>query len=177
MHHISMILMVLMASSVMSMLSPGEPMPTLKGEFLTGRPALLPGAASGRVALLALGFTYNSRFAVEAWIGQFRKDFGGNPHATFYEVPMIGGMARLGKWFIDSGMRKGTPSEDHENVITVYGGTALWKQRLEFQSPDAAYLVLLDQRGVVRWRHSGVFKEEAYRGLSTQVSALLPGRQ
>ena len=177
MHHISMIMMILMASSVLSVLSPGEPMPALKGEFLTGRPAVLPGAASGRVALIALGFTYQSRFAVEAWIGRFREDFGDNPQATFYEVPMIGGMARLGKWFIDSGMRKGTPSKDHEHVITVYGGTALWKQRLGFQSPDAAYLVLLDQRGVVRWRHSGVFTEEAYTGLATRVSALLPGRQ
>ncbi len=172
-----MLLMILMASSVMSMLSPGEPMPALKGEFLTGRPALLPGVASGRVALLALGFTYNSRFAVEAWIGRFRKDFGDNPQATFYEVPMLGGMARLGKWFIDSGMRKGTPSKDHENVITVYGGTDLWKQRLEFQSPDAAYLILLDQRGVVSWRHSGVFDDAAYKGLSIQVAALLGGRQ
>lgn len=169
--------MILMASSVMSMLSPGEPMPALKGEFLTGRQALLPGVASGRVALLAMGFTYDSRFAVEAWIGRLRKDFGDNPQVTFYEVPMIGGMARLGKWFIDSGMRRGTPRKDHENVITVYGGTDPWKQRLGFRSPDAAYLVLLDQRGVVRWRRSGVFDEAAYNGLAIQVAALLRGQQ
>ena len=148
-------------------------MPALKGEFLTGRPALLPGAAAGRVALLALGFTYNSRFAVEAWIGRFRKDFGGNPEVTFYEIPMIGGVARLGKWFIDSGMRKGTPRQDHENVLTVYGGTDVWKRRLGFQSPDAAYMVLLDQRGLVSWRHSGVFDEQAYARLSKSVSNLL----
>jgi hypothetical protein len=172
-----MLSMILMATSVMSMLSPGEPMPALKGEFLSGRQALLPGAASGRVALLALGFTYDSRFAVEAWVGRFRKDLGDNPQVTFYEVPMIGGMARLGKWFIDSGMRRGTPQKDHENVITVYGGTDPWKQRLGFQSPDAAYLILLDQSGVVRWRHSGVFDEEAYNGLSVQVAALLRGQQ
>lgn len=169
----SMLTMILMASSVMSMLSPGEPMPALKGEFLTGREALLPGVASGRVALLALGFSYDSRFAVEAWIGRYRKEFGDNPQVTFYEVPMIGGMARLGKWFIDSGMRRGTPKKDHENVITVYGGTDAWKQRLGFQSPDDAYLILLDQRGVIRWRHNGTFDETAYTTLSNQVSAML----
>jgi hypothetical protein len=172
-HFMNMLPIILMAASAMSMLSPGEPMPALKGEFLTGRDALLPGVATGRVALLALGFTYNSRFAVEAWIGRFRKDFGDNPQVTFYEVPMIGGMARLGKWFIDSGMRKGTPKKDHENVITVYGGTDPWKQRLGFKLPDAAYLILLDRHGVVRWRHSGMFDEESYKGLSLQVSALL----
>ena len=168
----TMLPVVLMASSAIPVLSPGEPMPALKGEFLTGRQAVLPDAASGRVALLALGFTYNSRFAVEAWIGRFRKDFGDNPNVTFYEVPMIGGMARLGKWFIDSGMRRGTPGKDHENVITVYGGTEPWKQRLGFESPDAAYLILLDQRGIVRWRHNGAFDEEAYKTLLTHVAAI-----
>ena len=147
-------------------------MPALKGGFLTGRQAALPDDASGRVALLAFGFTYNSRFAVEAWVGRFRKDFGDKPKVTFYEIPMIGGMARLGKWFIDSGMRKGTPKSDHENVVTVYGGTDLWKQRLGYRSPDAAYLILLDQRGMVRWRYSGEFDEEAYKALSQQVIEL-----
>jgi len=110
---------------------------------------------------------------VEAWVGRFRKDFGDKPEVTFYEVPMIGGMARLGKWFIDSGMRKGTPKKDQENVITVYGGTDPWKHRLGFQSPNAAYLLLLDQHGMVRWRHSGEFDPKAYDEMSVQVAALL----
>ena len=165
--------MILMASAMFQALSPGDPMPVLKGEFLTGRPAVLPDVASGRVALLALGFTYDSRFAVEAWVGRFRKDFGDKPEVTFYEVPMIGGMARLGKWFIDSGMRKGTPKKDQENVITVYGGTDSWKQRLAFQSPAAAYLLIVDQRGVVRWRHSGPFDQKAYDQMASQVADLL----
>jgi hypothetical protein len=165
---------ILMASTMISALSIGDALPPLKGEFLTGRTAQLPDAASGRVALLALGFTYDSRFPVEAWIGRFRKEFGNNPQVAFYEIPMIGGMARLGKWFIDSGMRKGTPLSDRENVITVYGGTDSWKQRMGFQSPDAAYLVLLDKHGAVQWRHSGAFDEDAYKDLSVHVSALLP---
>jgi len=164
---------IFMASALISTLPIGETLSPLRGEFLTGRQAQLPDAASGRVALMALGFTYNSRSSVEAWAGRFRKDFGDNPQATFYEIPMIGGMARLGKWFIDSGMRKGTPKCDQENVITVYGDTDSWKQRVDYQSPDAAYLVLLDKHGVVRWCHSGAFDEKAYRELYPQVSALL----
>ena len=167
-----MIHMILMASAMVQVLSPGEPMPVLKGEFLTGRQAVLPESSSGKLALLALGFTYDSRFAVEAWVGRFRREFGAKPQVTFYEVPMIGGVARLGKWFIDSGMRKGTPVKDHENVITVYGGTEPWKRRLGFQAAGAAYLILLDQHGVVRWRHNGAFDEEAFKQLSAQVTAL-----
>ncbi|MGA3034962.1 MAG: hypothetical protein ABSD70_16880 [Terracidiphilus sp.] len=164
---------ILMASALLPPLTTGKLLPELKGEFLTGREAQLPQAATGRVALLALGFTYNSRFPVEAWVGRFRKDFGGNPQVTFYEIPMIGGMARLGKWFIDSGMRKGTPRSDQENVITVYGGIDSWKRRVDYASPAAAYLVLLDKHGAVRWRNSGAFDEKSYKDLYVQVSALL----
>lgn len=101
-----MLPIILMAFSMFPILTPGELMPGSKGKFLTGRPAALLDAASGRVALLPLGLTCDSRFAVEAWVGRFRKDFGDKPQVAFYEVPMIGGMARLGKWFIDSRMRK-----------------------------------------------------------------------
>jgi len=169
----SILPMILLASALVPAIQPGETLPPLRGEFLTGRAAQLPDASSGRIALLALGFTYNSRFPVEAWIGRFRKDFGNNPHVTFYEIPMIGGTARLGKWFIDSGMRKGTPKNDQEHVITVYGGTDSWRERMGYHSPDAAYLVLLDAKGVVRWRSSGTFDEEAYKDLSVHVVALL----
>ncbi len=164
---------ILMAFTMISPLSIGDTLPPLKGEFLTGRAAQLPDAASGRVALLALGFTYDSRFPVEAWIGRFRKEFAETPQVTFYEIPMISGMARLGKWFIDSGMRKGTPPRDRENVITVYSDAGSWKQRVGFKAPNAAYLILLDKHGIVRWRHDGVFDEDAGKDLSARVSALL----
>ncbi len=84
-------------SSTASELTAGENMPELRGEYLSGRKAILPKDASGRVALLLFGFTYQSRFAVEAWTKRFRGDFEKNPQVTFYEIPMIGGMAPLGK--------------------------------------------------------------------------------
>jgi hypothetical protein len=151
----------------------GERLPELRGEFLTGREAVLPQAAEGRVALLLLGFTYEARFPVEAWAGRFREQFHADPRVTFYEVPMIGGMARLGKWFIDSGMRRGTPPGDYEHVITVYGGTDAWKQRVGFGERDTAYLILLDHSGKVAWRHAGGLDEQAYEALASKVSELV----
>ena len=73
-------------------------------------------------------------------------------------------------------MRRGTPKTDHEHVITVYGGTGPWKQRVGFQDPDAAYLILLDEGGKVAWRYAGGPDEEAYRTLSSEVSRLLAGK-
>jgi hypothetical protein len=151
----------------------GDPLPTLRGEFLTGHTVVLPQAAAGRVALLLLGFSYDSRFAVEAWAQRFRERFHTDPRVTFYEIPMIGGLARMGKWFIDGGMRRGTPREDYEHVITVYGGMDTWKQRVGFGGPKAAYPILLDASGRVAWRYSGGPDEQVYRALASEVLRLV----
>lgn len=155
-------------------LKPGDTLPVIKGNYLTGKEAVLPDAASGKAALLVLGFSYDSRVPVEEWVKHFRADFGGNAALTFYEIPMIGGMGVMGKWFIDSGMRKGTPKADHEHVITVYGGkVGPWKDRLKPKSDKEACVILIDAAGVVRWRQNGMFDDASYKAMSAQVTALL----
>ena len=160
-------------SAAQDSLRVGERMPELTGHTLTGRTAVLPQVSAGTVTLVAMGFTYQSRFAVEAWADWYRTTI--DPAAvTFFEVPMIGGMATLGRWFINSGMRSGTPVELHDHVITVYGGTSGWKQRLSYSTrhEDDAYLIVLDTQGVVRWLHHGVFDQpraDELKGLLTSL--------
>ena len=157
----------------------GDRFPPLEGQFLAGRDAALPQASSGKVALVAMGFTYASRVPVEAWGGWFRSTVGTRAEVTFFEVPMIGGLATLGRWFIDSGMRRGTPAELHDHVITVYGGTSDWKQRLS-HSPgheDDAYLTVLDREGVVRWLYHGPFDRSRADQLRELLTALVDRRQ
>jgi hypothetical protein len=154
-------------------LKPGDTLPPLKGAFLTGRDAFLPEASRGKIALLALGFTYDSRIAVESWCERFAREFKDRNEVTFFEIPVIGGVSRLGKWFIDSGMRKGTPKDKQENVITVYGSAEDWKRHVGFKNPKAAYLIVLDAEGLIRWQHSGLFEENKCRELAEFVRNLL----
>ena len=152
-------------------LAVGDVFPRLEAEFLTGRKAVLPDAAAGKSALVMMGFTYDSRFDVEKWAEHLRREFAANDAFTFYEVPVIGGMGRLAKWFIDSGMRKGTPKELHENVITVYGGVDRWKKAMGFSKSleDAAYLALLGPDGRVQWMHTGGFSDDAMAALKAAI--------
>src|SRR5512139_3480911 len=83
-------------------LAVGDVFPRLEAEFLTGRKAVLPDAAAGKSALVMMGFTYDSRFDVEKWAEHVRAEYKGNDTVTFFEVPVIGGMGRMAKWFIDS---------------------------------------------------------------------------
>lgn len=156
--------------------TPGDTLPVLKGEFLNGKSVELPVAAKGKVALLALGFTHDSQAAVEGWTKRFRKDFGSDPQVTFYEIPMIGGMGTLAKPFITGGMRKGTAKADYEHVITVFGNTTFWKERLRYKAEKDAYLILLGQEGNIRWVSHGLVDEGTYADLAAAARRLL-GKQ
>lgn len=159
-------------SKTVAPLAVGDVFPRLEAEFLTGRKAVLPDAAAGKSALVMMGFTYDSRFDVEKWAEHVRAEYQANAAVTFFEVPVIGGMGRMAKWFIDSGMRKGTPKELHENVITVYGGVDRWKKAMGFSKAQehTAYLALLGPDGRVRWLHRGGFSEEALAALKNAIS-------
>jgi len=150
-------------STPLAPLHVGDAFPRLEGEFLSGRTAVLPDAAAGKTALVLMGFTYQSRFVVEAWATPVRKALAARESATFFEVPVLGGMARMGKWFIDRGMRNGTPKELHENVITLWGGVDRWKTLMQFSSAaeDDAYLALIGKNGRVRWLYRGPYSAEA----------------
>ncbi len=63
----------------------GDPFPRLEAEFLTGRKAVLPDAAAGKSALVMMGFTYDSRFAVEKWAEYLRPEMEANDKVTFFE--------------------------------------------------------------------------------------------
>ncbi len=152
----------------------GERMPVLKGDLLSGKQAVLPDLAVGQTTLVILGFSYDSRFQVEAWAEKFRTRFASRPDVTLFEVPMMGSAARLGRWFIDSGMRKATPPELHGRVMTVYGGNSDWKARVGFSAPDDAYLVLIDRLGIVRWLGRGPVSEARFQEVAEVVDSL-PG--
>jgi hypothetical protein len=150
-------------------LETGKALPALEGSFLTGRRARLPADARGKTALLALGFTYESRFAVEKWCARFAEEFAKSSDMTFFEIPLIGGAGRLARWFIDGSMRRGTPKERQENVITVYGGTDPWKQRVGFKEPNHAYLILIDRQGTIQWLYAGPFDDYGFTALGAAV--------
>ena len=156
----------------------GDALPVLKGQFLSGRDAELPRAASGQVALVVMGFTYRSRFPVEAWGSWYRATIGSRTDVSFFEVPMIGGLATLGRWFIDRGMRSGTPVDLHDRVITVYGGTGKWKRRLSYsrEHQDDAYLIVVDREGIVRTLHHGAFDQARADDLRELLTSLADGR-
>jgi hypothetical protein len=144
----------------------GDTLPSLHGTLLSGRKVVLPDSSLGSATLLMFGFTYASRHDVEAWAGRFRRDFGAEAEVAWFEVPVIGGAGRIARPFIDRGMRRGTPRELYDHVITVYRNAGDWKRRVGFSEPDVAYLLLLDRAGRLTFSARGPFDEDGYRTLA-----------
>ena len=159
--------------AVIAVLAVGDMLPTLRGRDLTGHGVRLPDATRGKVTLVSMGFSYESRFPVEAWTNRFRADFAADRRVNFYEVPMIGGMGKLARGFIDGGMRKSTPQELQDNVITVYDDVSAWKKRMNHPGGDVAHVLLLDAQGRVVARHVGMFDDAAYERMAEATRGLL----
>jgi hypothetical protein len=150
----------------------GDELPQLRGKRLSGRKIVLPDSVRGSNALLLLGFTYQSRHDVGAWAERFRRDFGSDTALAYFEIPVIGGAGRLARPFINRGMRRGTPRELHDHVITVYGGAGDWKRHVGYLERDVAYLLLLDPAGRLIWRANGPYGEAGYQELAQRVRQL-----
>ena len=91
-----------------------------------------------------------------------------------YEMPMLGGMAKLASPFIKSGMRKSTPEALRDHVITVTSKTGDWKDRVGHTdaTDDDAFLILIDRGGIVRWVAHGDVSPERTAALQRELAAL-----
>jgi hypothetical protein len=164
--------LLLAAPALAAPLAPGAPLPALHGELLTGRDADLPALTHGKLALVAFGFSRGSSKAVEAWGVRFKTAYASDTSLTWLEVPMInGGMARMMKPLIQGGMRGGTPEADRPHVMTVWGAPKEWKDWLAVEEPNAAYVVLLDREGRVRWRDSAPLDDVRWKSFTAALDA------
>lgn len=152
----------------------GDTMPVIEGETLSGKKAQLPDAAGHHAALICLGFSQNSRYAVEKWNARFHKDFKGPEAPQTFTVPVIiGSMGKLAKPFIMGGMRKGMPKEVQDFTIVAFPSDDDWRQRMQVQDDDQAYVVLIDERAKVVWLYKQPFNEEAYGVMKAELTKLL----
>ncbi len=135
----------------------GETFPPVSGRSLEDAAVDLPAAVSGEPAVLLVGYLQDAQFDIDRWaLGLAQSGTG----VRRMEVPAVGG------WFpamflqptIDDGMRAGIPTRDWPVVVTLYGDEA--ERVREFtgtQRGRNARVLLLDDRGVVRW-----FRDDGY---------------
>lgn len=110
---------------------------------------------------------------IDSWAQPLELEFGKDSRFAIYEVPMINAAWKVLSWMIDSGMRGGIPVEKHDNVVTFYGDYSDYQEALGMEDTNFAYVFLLDQKGIIRWKGHGYASPEAEKELVETAKTLI----
>ena len=145
--------------------------PRINGQNLLGKTVVLPDAASGRAAILILGFSHASQNEIKTWEQRLEHQF--DPAAvTVYPIAVLQRVPRLVRGMAVHGIKGDAPEAERGRFLLVYHGEDELKQAAGFQQPNDAYLIVLDPAGAVRWRFHGPVSDAALNELSTRVRSL-----
>ena len=150
-----------------------QPLPHIEGENLAGHKVVLPDDASGKVAVLVLGFTKASKGPTGAWAAKILAEFGSRSGFELYQLPVLEDVPRFIRGMVISSMRKGVKVEMRDHFVPILEGEAGLKKLVGYKEPDDAYLVVLNPADqIVRQLH-GAFSASAYEGLRGELQMML----
>lgn len=152
-------------------LSVGEPFPTVVATTLPGKRLLLPDDLAGSVGLLVIGFDYDARFQIDAWVRHATELYGEQPSLHILQVAAVGKVAPFMRAMINAAMERGTPEWERPQVVTLYGDLREMRTRLLVDDPIQAQVVLLGRTGRVAWKTTGPLTEDRKDALREMLEA------
>jgi hypothetical protein len=136
----------------------------------------LPGALQGRLGILVIGFSQNSRDQVTDWSKRLEADFRASSSVTYYQMTVLEDVPRPLRSFVAGKVRESIPDVARPRSIAIVEHEAEWKTLAGFGLPDNAYLLIVDEHGVVRARLQGPMTDKTYAQLRSQLESLRPPR-
>jgi hypothetical protein len=133
--------------------APAATIPASTGTTLDGRTIVLPRDLPGRVSILILGYSKNSATTTTAWEKATRASLA-SPGVGYLDMPFIEDAPAFVRPMILRNIRKQVPDIVKANFVPLTNGEAAWKQATNFNTaaPDAAYVLLVDKSGTIRWQ-------------------------
>ena len=164
-------LVVLLAASALgeqgtSLLKPGDALPPLGGQTLSGKPFDLPTAAAGKVAVVIFSFSRGGGRDAQNWAQHFSKD---DPYLPIYTAIFLESVPRVFRSIAVSGIRNGMPPVMLDRTMLLYQHQTSWEQRLHVTDESHACVLVLDQSGRIRWISLGPFADSLYLRLRKEV--------
>jgi hypothetical protein len=162
---------VLLASSVSGErgsvpLQPGDVLPSLAGQSLSGKPLDLPANAQGKVAVAIFSFSRAGGRDARNWAQHFSKNY---PRLPVYNVIFLESVPRLFRGMVVSGIKSGMPPATQDRTVILYERQSFWELRLHVTNEDSARVLVLGRTGLIRWMSSGPFAEAIYLRVKTEI--------
>ena len=149
--------------------------PAATGTALDGHSVALPRDLSGGATVLILGFTQHSQDATTAWEKPVRASLAGpRPDIAFYDMPFLQDAPSLVRPLIVRAIRKQVPDALQPRFVPLTSGEAAWKQTVGYSkdAPDAAYVLLVDRSGNIRWQTHEPYSQARFDELALAARSL-----
>lgn len=144
--------------------------PTLKASNLENQKFTLPRDFAGERNLLLIAFKREQQKNVDTWLRGMKR-FSTSSDFRYYELPTIGKLNPIARWFINHGMRNGIPDRKaRARTITLYVDKAAFKKALNLSDENHIYAILVDRAGRVYWRAEGDFDKAKADSLKQALS-------
>jgi len=138
--------------------------PDLSGESLAGQKIVLPQAAAGKVTLIMIALKRDSIPQLDPWLKAYDEAFGKNKGFAFYKIPMMkSAFAKQISSIINGKMKKDNPERLHDKIVTYYGPVEAYVKVLGIADEEKPYAFILDNKGVVQWRSTGVADQNSIK--------------
>ena len=113
----------------------------------------LPGDLPARATGLIIGFGRHSQDATTAWEKPVRQQLAHVPAIGFYDMAMLAEVPGFVRPLVMRSVRKAVPDVLRPNFVPLVDHEDEWKQAAGYDghNADAAYVLLVDAHGVIRW--------------------------
>jgi hypothetical protein len=150
-----------------------QELPRIEGDSLAGHHVTLADAASGKVAVLVLGFSKASKTPTSAWGNRIETDFATTADFVLYQLPVLEEVPGVIRGMVISNIKKGVPEDRRGYFVPALRGESDLKKLVNYKEPDDAYLILLDRAGRIAYQMHGPLSEPGYSEVRQHIAALL----
>lgn len=150
--------------------------PSTTGTALDGHTVTLPRDLSPHATILILGFTEHSKDTTTTWEKAIRASLSA-PGIDYFDMPFLEDAPTFVRPLILRSIRKQVPDVLKPRFVPLTAGESAWKQAAQFNpaAPDAAYVLLVDNTGAIRWQTHDPFSPTLFTQLSSAARSLTPG--
>jgi hypothetical protein len=146
--------------------------PASHGTTLTGVEVVLPGAVKGKVGVLVVGFTKDSKAPVQAWGKRLAADYPDASGVVYYELPVLASAPALVRVTIEEQMKLSLSAAEREHFLPITQNEAGWLTAAHYVKGDDAYVLLIGGDGVVRWQTQGPVTDANFEELRGKIAEM-----
>lgn len=153
--------------------------PQTKVTALSGQTLSLPVDLRTHATVLILGFGRHSQDATTAWEKPTRTQLAKPGIIGFYDMAMLAEVPGILRPLVMHSLKGAVPDVLKPNFLPLTEGEDAWKRAAEFTGaqPDAAYVMLVDRVGQIRWSTHAAFSPAMFGELRHRAELLAQGTQ